>query len=63
MLATLYELEVIEEKAVSDWKSPPDNRHLFLFEAKKAFDQNQVIEATKQAKQFITWLETEQEEP
>jgi hypothetical protein len=48
MLATLYELEVIEEIAVKDWKSPPDNRHAFLMAARDAFTTNQRIEAVKQ---------------
>jgi hypothetical protein len=48
MLATLYDLEVIEEDAVKDWKSPPDNRHGFLMAARDAFTSNQRIEAVKQ---------------
>jgi hypothetical protein len=48
MLATLYDLEVIEEYAVKDWKMPPDNRHPFLMAAREAFTMNQRLEAVKQ---------------
>ena len=33
MLATLYDLEVVEEASVRDWLSPPDKRHSFLKQA------------------------------
>jgi hypothetical protein len=48
MLATLYDLEIVEEKGVRDWLSPPDNRHLFLKEAKGDFTTKENVEAKKQ---------------
>ena len=48
MLFTLYDLEVIEETAVRDWLSPPDNRHLFLKQAKDTFAIKNNVEAKKQ---------------
>ena len=57
MLATLYDLEVVEEKSVRDWLLPPDNRHSFLKQAKDAFAVKDNVEAKKQAQQFITWLD------
>ena len=48
MLATLYDLEVVEEKGVRDWLSPPDNRHSFLKQAKDAFAVKDNVEAKKQ---------------
>lgn len=56
MLATLYDLEVVEEKGVQDWLSPPDNRHLFLKQAKDSFAVKDNVEAKKQAQKFIDWL-------
>jgi hypothetical protein len=57
MLATLYDLEVVEEKGVRDWLLPPDNRHSFLKQTKDAFAVKDIVEAKKQAQQFITWLD------
>ena len=48
MLATLYDLEVVEEKGVRDWLSPPDNRHSFLKQAKDEFNVKDNVEAKKQ---------------
>jgi hypothetical protein len=48
MLATLYDLEVVEENGVRDWLSPPDNRHPFLKQAKDAFAVKDNVEAKKQ---------------
>ena len=48
MLATLYYLEVVEEKGVRDWLDPPDNRHPFLKQAKDAFAVKDNVEAKKQ---------------
>ena len=48
MLFTLYDLEVIEETAVRDWLSPPDNRHLFLKQAKDTFAIKNNVEAKNQ---------------
>lgn len=47
-LATLYDLEVIHEKAIEDWLQPPDNRDPFLTAARKRFDVRDNIEAKKQ---------------
>ena len=62
MLATLYDLEIVDEGGISDWRNPPDNRHAFLLEAKQSFDKSQNIEVRKQAKSFIDWLENAEEE-
>lgn len=59
MLATLYDLEVLEEGGVKDWLSPPDNRHPFLKQAKDAFKIKDNVEAKKQAQKFMDWLESE----
>jgi len=58
-LATLYELEVVEESAVRDWLAPPDNRHLFLAAAKKKFTTTENVSAKRHAQQFMDWLESE----
>jgi len=47
-LATLYDLEVVEEKGVRDWLLPPDNRHPFLKIAKDNFEIKDNVEAKKQ---------------
>ena len=46
----MYDLEIVEEKGVRDWLSPPDNRHLFLKEAKEAFTIKENVEAKKQVR-------------
>jgi len=51
MLATLYDLEIVEEVGVRDWLNPPDNRHEFLKQAKDAFTIKENIEAKKQVRQ------------
>ena len=48
MLATLYDLEVVEEKGVRDWLDPPDNRHPFLKQARDVFAVKDNVEAKKQ---------------
>ena len=48
ILATLYDLEVVEEKGVRDWLLPPDNRHPFLKIAKDNFEIKDNVEAKKQ---------------
>ena len=50
MLATLYDLEIVEEMGVRDWLNPPDNRHDFLKQAKEAFTTKENIEAKKQVR-------------
>ena len=37
MLATLYDLEIVEDVSVRDWMQPPDNRHEFLKQAKDRY--------------------------
>ena len=48
MLATLYDLEIVEEPAVSDWLDPPSERHLFLKKTKAVFAVKDNVEAKKQ---------------
>ena len=49
MLATLYDLEIVEDPAVRDWLDPPsENRHQFLKQAKAVFAVKDNVEAKKQ---------------
>ena len=49
MLATLYDLEIVEDPAVRDWLDPPsENRHPFLKQAKAVFAVKDNVEAKKQ---------------
>jgi hypothetical protein len=49
MLATLYDLEIVEEPAVRDWLDPPsENRHPFLKQSKAVFAVKDNAEAKKQ---------------
>ena len=49
MLATLYDLEIVEDLAVRDWLDPPsENRHPFLKQAKAVFAVKDNVEAKKQ---------------
>ena len=53
MLATLYDLEIVEDVSVRDWLQPPDNRHEFLKEAKGKFAIKENVEAKKQVRRLV----------
>ena len=56
MLATLYDLEIVEDVSVRDWLQPPDNRHEFLKEAKGKFAIKENVEAKKQVRRRLVCL-------
>ncbi len=57
MLATLYDLEIVEDPAVRDWLDPPsENRHPFLKQAKAVFAVKDNVEAKKQVLCLLVYL-------